>query len=69
MELAGASVVVFLVNQDFRRHAISWVAISITDTYNPDTDVRMVFNGKVHTIRRLAVERWRRLLGKLLVYE
>ena len=37
--------------------SISSVAISITDIYNPDTDVGTVFNlyGKLRSIQRLAV--------------
>ena len=34
---------------------VSSVAISITDTYNPDTSVRPVLNGKLRTMRRRAM--------------
>ena len=56
MKIAGTSVVVFLINHNFPHHVyfVSGI-ISITDTYNPDTGVGTVFNGKLRTIRRLAL--------------
>ena len=36
--------------------SISPWAIGVTDTYNPDTGIGMVFNGKLHTLPRMAVD-------------